>query len=399
MSLPLVAIIILAQTPTEKLLLEKIAQLEARLAVLEAREAARTTTAPAPSPPQSPPQPLPTAPTPTPTPTVNLMLDSYYAFNTNRPSPPVNQLRAFDSVHNSFNLNQATLVVEQQTSLSARRYSGGRVDFQFGQATGLLQGSAANEPRPALYRNLFQAYGSLLAPIGNGLTLDFGKFASSLGLETNYAKDQFNYSRSYFFNFLPFYHAGLRASYPIHSRFTATYWLVNGANQTEDFNAAKSQAAILSFQPLRQISGNLNFFTGNENHSSFRVLNSYWTWTAHPRLTLATDLSHVRHRRGAVRGGSFYARFLVSPRWSLAARSTLFNDSSGLFSGRAQNLRELTLTATLQLANQFQWRWEFRRDQSNQSFFLRQSSPSLARNLDTFSLGLLLWWGPKQGAW
>ncbi|MFN8941081.1 MAG: hypothetical protein ACK5ZJ_15220 [Acidobacteriota bacterium] len=76
MSLPLVAIIILAQTPTEKLLLEKIAQLEARLAVLEAREAARTTTAPAPSPPHSPPQPLPPAPTPTPTPTVNLMLDS-----------------------------------------------------------------------------------------------------------------------------------------------------------------------------------------------------------------------------------------------------------------------------------------------------------------------------------
>jgi hypothetical protein len=395
MSLPLAAIILLAQTPTEKLLLEKIAQLEARLAVLEARDASRTTTLPTPSPPPSPSQPPPVAPTPT----VNLMLDSYYSFNTNRPSPPVNQLRAFDSVHNSFNLNQATLVVEQQTSLTSRRYAGGRVDFQFGQATDLLQGSASNEPRPALYRNLFQAYGSLLAPIGNGLTLDFGKFASSLGLETNYAKDQFNYSRSYFFNFLPFYHSGLRASYPIHSRFTATYWLVNGANQTEDFNAAKSQAAILSFQPLSQVSGNFNFFAGNENHSSFRVLNSYWTWTAHPRLTLATDLSHVRHRRGVVRGGALYARFLVSPRWSLAARSTLFNDSSGLFSGRAQNLRELTLTTTLQIANQFQWRWEYRRDQSNQPFFLRQSTSSSARNLDTFSLGLLFWWGPKQGAW
>jgi hypothetical protein len=43
-----------------------------------------------------------------------------------------------------------------------------------------------------------------VAPIGNGLTMDFGKFASSLGLEGNYAKDQINYSRSFLFNYLPY---------------------------------------------------------------------------------------------------------------------------------------------------------------------------------------------------
>lgn len=393
MTLPLLSLLLLAQTPTEKLLLEKIAQLEARIAALEARQS------PSPAPLASPPPPAPPPPPP-PAATVNLMLDTYYGFNFNRPASGTNELRAFDPSHNSMTINQATLVLEQQTSLAHRRFIGGRVDFQFGQATNLLQGSPANEPRPDLYRNIFQAYGTVLVPIGKGLNLDFGKFAGSLGLETNYAKDQFNYSRSYFFNYLPFYHSGLRASYPVNSRFTATYWLVNGANQTEDFNAAKSQAAILSFQPHSRLSGNLNFFTGAENNTSFRVYNTYWTWAPAIRLTLATDLAYVDHGpRGKVSGGALYSRYQLRPRWALAARTTLFHDRAGLFSGRQQNLRELTLTSTFSLADNFQWRLEYRRDHSNQPFFSTHNPASPSRNMDTLTLGLLYWWGPKTGAW
>jgi hypothetical protein len=64
----------------------------------------------------------------------------------------------------------------------------------------MLQGGAQNEPRPQVYRNVFQAYGTYVAPLGKGLTIDFGKWASALGPESNYTKDQINYSRSYFFN-------------------------------------------------------------------------------------------------------------------------------------------------------------------------------------------------------
>ena len=37
----------------------------------------------------------------------------------------------------------------------------------------------SNENRPDLYRNIFQAYGRYVARIGKGLTIDFGKWASS----------------------------------------------------------------------------------------------------------------------------------------------------------------------------------------------------------------------------
>jgi len=50
-------------------------------------------------------------------------------------------------------------------------------------------------------------------PIGSGLTINFGKWAISLGIEGNVTQYQMNYSRSYWFTFLPFYHMGARMNY------------------------------------------------------------------------------------------------------------------------------------------------------------------------------------------
>ena len=94
--------------------------------------------------------------------------------------------------------------------VTAGRRFGRRVDLQFGQATETVQGGPANEPRPDVYRHIWQAYGTYVFPVGRGLQADFGKFASKLGYETNYAKDNNQFSRAYLFNFLPFYHSGLR---------------------------------------------------------------------------------------------------------------------------------------------------------------------------------------------
>ncbi|HET9320700.1 MAG TPA: outer membrane beta-barrel protein, partial [Bryobacteraceae bacterium] len=147
--------------------------------------------------------------------TFNMTLDGYYGYNFNQPVGRINLLRAYDVLSNSFSLNQATMVIERAPDVEAGRRFGMRVDLQYGQATETLQGSAANEPRPQVYRPVFQAYGTYILPVGSGLTVDFGKWASALGIENNYTKDQMNYSRSYLFNFLPFYHFGFRSSYNV----------------------------------------------------------------------------------------------------------------------------------------------------------------------------------------
>ena len=134
----------------------------------------------------------------------------------------------------------------------------------YGQATETLQGGAQNEPRPQTYRPLFQAYGTYVFPVGTGLSVDFGKFASALGYEGNYTKDQINYSRAYWFNFLPFYHMGFRTTYAVNDKLSVTNWLVNGANQTEDFNGFKSTAFLVNIKPTSKISWNLNYYVGQE---------------------------------------------------------------------------------------------------------------------------------------
>jgi len=74
-----------------------------------------------------------------------------------------------------------------------------------------------------IYFRLTEPY---VAPLGSGLTLDVGKWGSSIGIEGNYTKDQTNYSRALWFDFLPFYHMGVRAGYKLSDRLTLNYWLV-----------------------------------------------------------------------------------------------------------------------------------------------------------------------------
>jgi hypothetical protein len=107
--------------------------------------------------------------------TLNFALDEYYGYNFNRPVGRVNALRAYDVLSNNISLNQADVVFERAPDAANGRPFGVRLDLQFGQATDTLQGNPTNEPRPQIYRNIFQAYGTYVAPLGKGLTLDIGK--------------------------------------------------------------------------------------------------------------------------------------------------------------------------------------------------------------------------------
>ena len=197
--------------------------------------------------------------------TVNFLFDGYYAFNFNNPIGRVNLLRAYDVSSNAFSLNQADVVLENAADPAHGKRFGLRLDLQYGQATATLQGSASNEPHPDVYRAIFQAYGTYVVPVGSGLTVDFGKWASSLGLEGNYTKDQMNYSRSYWFNFLPFYHMGARLNYKLNDAVSLNYWVTNGTQQTEPFNGFKDQLFGLNIQPHKNLAWTVNYYLGQEH--------------------------------------------------------------------------------------------------------------------------------------
>ncbi len=370
--------------------------------------------------------------------TINGVVDTYYEYNFNDPVGRVNLLRAYDVSSNAFSLNQAGLVVERAPDLDAGRRYGARLDLQYGQATASSQGNPLNEPRPDIYRNIFQAYGTYVVPVGSGLTVDFGKWASSLGAEGNYTQFQMNYSRSYWFDFLPFYHMGARASYKLNNKVAFNYWIVNGTNQTEPTNGFKDELFGFVVTPTKNISWTLNYYLGQEHPNAIpvtscgpvpvqpglcfqqispapngktNIFDSYVTWQATPKLSLVLEGDYEIVRLGApgqssapsdVWGGAAYAKYQITPRTYLAGRTEYLADKGGLFTGitaYTEALKEVTATYDFQVANGFDMRWEYRRDFSNRPIFLTGTQGVYSTDQNTATLGVIWWFGRKQGPW
>jgi hypothetical protein len=376
---------------------------------------------------QVPAAPGSTEPAPTPAPaaqaaatdpfkslTFNVTFEGYYQYNWNRPAGRVNVLRAYDTRANTFSIQQAALAIESAPDRTANRPFGLRFDLQFGQATDTVQGSPANEPRPETFRNVWQAYGSYVFPGSRAVRMDFGKFASSLGFETNYAKDNSNFSRAYLFNFLPFYHSGLRVAVPVTDKVTLTYMLTNGIQQTEEFNEFKSNHVMATIAPVKNVTWTVNYYAGQEQPDGgapggpngwFRVFDTYVAYAATDKASFGFDVNRTTNQltsgdpTAALIGTGVYARYQAHPANALALRYEYLNDD-GLFGGIAQDLQEVTVTFEHKVADGFLARGEFRRDWSNVGFFPgRATTDPLKTGQNTVLVGFVWWVGGKQGAW
>jgi Putative beta-barrel porin-2, OmpL-like. bbp2 len=369
--------------------------------------------------------------------TLNYAVDGYYDYDFNHPIGRVQYLRAYDVLSNAFSLNQADLVFALDPDVAEGRRYGVRLDLQFGQATETLQGNPANETRPEIYRNIFQAYGTYVVPLGKGLTVDVGKWASSLGIEGNYTKDQVNYSRSFYFNYLPFYHEGVRTSYKVNDWLTANYWIVNGTNQSEPTNSFKDELFGVNLTPSKTVSWTVNYYLGQDHpdvsaatgctgpvqpglclqqinpapNGKLHIVDSYVTWNATPKLALSLEGDYVIEREWAnaapgessapshVDGGAGYVRYQLTPKMALAGRTEYLSDRGGLFSGTTQALKEFTGTYEYKFGEGFLTRVEYRNDWSNVPFFLTNKPGVLSTDQPTLTVGMVWWYGGKQGAW
>jgi hypothetical protein len=342
-------------------------------------------------------------------------LEGYYQYNWNRPPDRSLVLRAYDTRGNTFSIQQAALVVDAAPDVEVGRRYGLRVDLQFGQATETVQGSAANEPRPNVYRHVWQVYGSYLFPVGaNGLQADFGKFASMLGYETNYAKDDQAFSRAYLFNFLPFYHAGLRLTLPVTDKVSLLYMLTNGIQQTEEFNDFKSNHIAAILKPTAMVTWTVNYYFGQEQPDGgqpggpdgfFRVFDTYVTVTPTSALSLGADVNYTTNEVNnedpslSLQGTGLYARYQITNTAALGVRYERLDDE-GLFGGIDQVLHEATVTAEYKLADGFLLRGEFRRDWSSELFFPGRLAPTdLRDHQNTALIGAIWVIGNKSGTW
>jgi hypothetical protein len=98
-------------------------------------------------------------------------------------------------------------------------------------------------------------------------------------------------------------------------------------------------------------------------------------------------------------GGAAYIQYQVTPKIALATRAEYMSDQGGLFRGISQALKENTVTLDYKVSDGLLTGYEWRRDFSNQPSFLSDEEGVLSKDQNTATLGLVWWWGGKEGSW
>jgi len=319
-------------------------------------------------------------------------VDTYYGYNFNDP-PGDTQLRNFDTKHNQLSLNMIEVALEQKPSSDSRL--GFRTDLNFGPATDMVH---AFEPGGAdVFKAFEQAYVSGLAPLGKGLQIDFGKFVTQHGAEVIEAKDNWNYSRSLLFALaIPYYHVGVRATYPLSDKLSVAGYFVNGWNSGVDNNGGKTFGFQATLKPGSKLTLIQNVMTGPEqvdDDDANRFLSdSTAILNVTPSLSLMANYDYGRDTVAgqAVRwqGIAGYFRYQINDTWAVSPRFEYLKDSDGFMSGTSQTLKELTLTTEHKIGGALLTRLEYRRDFSDTPFFLTTGGAP-KKSQDTVTVGLV----------
>jgi hypothetical protein len=437
----------------ERILLDRIDQLEKRLSELEARGNS-STAAPATSTQSQAPAATPTPATPTATPPAqgqapaststagtppaqeppaatpptwsagpidfSGLVDGYYSLNFNHPASQYNQLYNFDVRANQFSLNMAKLSLSHSPDPV-----GFQVDFGFGRAFDVI--ANAGEKQPEIWRYLEQAYVSLKPAKAKGFEVDFGKFVTSDGAEVIETNGNWNYSRSLLFAWaIPYYHFGIRTSFPVGKSFTGGVMLVNGWNNVEDNNSGKT-VMFTGTLTKKKFAWTLNYHTGPENPGTNRgwrnLFDTTLLLTPPGKLSAYINFDYGQNRAYATSTstasalGKWYGvagalHYQFNGKWAFTPRVEWFADPQGFATGTgvSQTVKEATFTGEYKMLEGLLARLEYRHDWSNQPFFQRGSElstnenftanyfgfPGTYKSQDTLSLGVLAFFGPKR---
>jgi hypothetical protein len=317
--------------------------------------------------------------------------DGYYGYNFNTPGSRKNLYRNFDFNHNQFSLNYAEIAVEQKPT--AALPVGFRADVGFGDAATWVH---ATEPAGAdVFRYLQQAY---VSASHKKVQVDFGKFVTWNGAEVIETKDNWNYSRSILFAWaIPYYHFGVRTTWTASDKVALSGFVVNGWNNVADNNNGKTVGGQAILKPLSKLTFTQNYTVGKEqtarNVDAVRhLVDSIATVDVTPKLSLMANYDYGMDRSNGSRvrwqGIAVYGRVSPTSKFRISPRLEWFDDPQGFMLGKAQTLKEGTLTADLIMNDSMFLRGEYRYDWSDRRVFQRNDRGSLSHQ-STLTVGVV----------
>ncbi|MCB2203349.1 porin [bacterium] len=305
-------------------------------------------------------------------------VSSSFNYNMNKPHSGMNAFRIFDQTHNTFNFDVFQLRLQHDAEKA------GDAGFRFDLITGALpQYTASSGLFGGQNIDVLQAYATYIVPLGDGLTIDAGKFLTHMGYELIEGYDGYNdnMSRSFCFGYaIPFAHTGVRASYGFSDMVSAMVMVANGWDNAVENNKNKTVGAQLALTPNDDIFFAVNGIYGAEgdsdNSNNTSVIDIVGTWSITDMISLGVnvdlgsmDAPALEDESASWTGFAGYLRFDLADKFAIALRGEQFDDADGMRTGVKQKLTEFTITPEYRPTDNFVFRMDFRMDSSDQNVF------------------------------
>jgi hypothetical protein len=436
-SAPVVQIARTTDDLRERILLDRIDELEKRITDLEerssstepaaAQDAASASAAPASPAPAATPAPAAAAApqdssTPTPAPQAAAApaaaptwsvgpidfsgtVDGYYNLNFNHPGIPgfksnaneTNILYNFNIPANTFSLNLVKLGMTHMPDPIGFEF-----DLGYGETMTTISSVSTDT---GFDKFVEQAYVSFKPAKAKGFEADFGKFVTTAGAEVIESYSNWNYSRSLLFAWaIPYYHFGLRTTMPVGKHWVVGGQLVNGWNNSVDNNTGKTLGVTLAGTYAKYMY-TFNYYGGPENTGTNagwkHLFDTEFMWMPTSKFNTylnydyGEDALHnfapfTSNRTGRDfvkwQGVAWAMHYQATSKWALASRLEWFDDPDGfaMFGANSlytfanpvkQQVKEFTGTVEYKFLEGLLWRGEYRYDWSNQPFFVKGMPP------------------------
>lgn len=312
-------------------------------------------------------------------------VDVSFTYNFNDPNSQQfgNVGRIFDTDHNEFDIHGFQFYMDKLPEDIGE--AGFRIDTMYGEDAQLIDFTGGFDGSVNDDLTLYQAYVSYIAPVGNGLTLDLGRFATWHGYEVIESPANANFSRSFMFGLaIPFTHTGLRATYPINDMLEISGGITQGWDVVEDNNDAKTWHAAIWWTPMETVFIGNSFAYGPEmagNSSDYTFLydlvatwNFMEAWTLGGNFDWGTSEDAVGGTADADWWGiAGYLQYDFTEQAYVALRGEYFNDEDntrfGIGAFPEIEVWEITATLGYEVTDNLLTRLEYRHDDAEDDIF------------------------------
>ena len=193
---------------------------------------------------------------------------------------------------------------------------------------------------------------SYIVPVGRGLVVQGGIFASLIGYDSLYAKDNFTYTRPWCADFTPYLMLGANAAYPFSDRVTVTGFVINSYFHLSHPNDAPSVGGQIAYQSTPHVSVKETVLWGSHQADvsvgHWRVLSDTIVERKAGRVTgaaelqLATETLADTGERTSWVALQFPVHVAFKGPLSVSLRPELAGDPSGRYTGVRQTVIAFT---------------------------------------------------------